>query len=82
MPNALPNGNGNLCYSDLGSCVHGANSCSVDRPCVSSVPDCQTGVAAGFASTHSYICKSSVPEGAQAILSGQYCYESQDAWCG
>lgn len=53
---------------------------SYPAQCVSSVPDCQTGIAASQASTHSFICKRNIPAQAQSILSGQFCYGTKSAW--
>lgn len=81
VPDAIPNGSGELCYADLRTCIHGSNKCTLDNPCVSSVSDCQSGQAAASSATHNYICLENVPAQAQAILSGQYCYTTKEAWC-
>ena len=63
---SLPNAAGIYAFETLANCFAAPNGCNLNSPCEKSISDCQSGVAAPFAFTYSYICPSSIPQGSIA----------------
>jgi len=77
-PGVYPNGAGQLCFSSLAECINGANSCSVDQPCIQDTDLCGTGQASNFLSA-TYICVPTIPPGSLPNAAGTICYNSTNS---